>query len=180
MATSLQTKVFEPKIKDIPNVLSQFPSREKQVAKVTAKGALIPNTESKPQIQKQVTARPEAVPFTRKKYSRLTMNLISSAFILLAGEASIYFHSVIVQKNSNLLQSQIIEMKEQDYRLNVELAKAKELTKVEKVAVNDLQMKPSINSKINYLILPEQVTNKEYLITRVSPEKRRLSINIGY
>jgi len=116
----------------------------------------------------------------RKQYSKLTLGLIGVAFALLTTEAVIYFHSVQVQKNSNLMQTKIVAMKEQNYRLNVELAKTKELTKVEKIAETTLQMKPSLTSKINYLILPETVTKKEYLITSVLPAQRKLSIPIGF
>lgn len=182
MASSLETKVlYDHKVSNLPNkIVNYFPNQEIQLPKVTPQRPLIRNTELKPQIKGKETTKSEAAPLTRKKYSKFTISLICSAFILLAGQAVIYFHSVQVQKNSIMMQSKIIEMKEQNYRFNVELAKTKELTKVEMIAQKDLQMKPSLSSKINYLILPENVTNKEYLITKVFPEPKQLSINIGY
>jgi hypothetical protein len=173
MASSLETKVlYNP---NLPQVMNYFPAQEFETVKVTPR-----RNEAKPKIHVKEKVKPEIVPATRRNYSKFTISLISAAFILLAGEATIYFHSVQVQKTSNQVQGKIIEMKEQNYRLNVELAKAKELSKVEHIAETDLQMQPSLNSKINYLILPEQDTNKEFLITKVYPVEKKLSINIGY
>jgi cell division protein FtsL len=179
MATSLETKVlFEPVINDLPKLMPYFPKQELQPVK--PKSGLQKQKNHNYEAVPAVRVKPEIKPATRKNYSKLTLSLISASFFLLAGEALIYFHSVQVQKNSNFLQSNIIEMKEQNYRLNVELAKTSELSKVEEVAQEKLQMKPSLTAKINYLILPEQVVSKEYLVTKVFPAPKKLSIPIGY
>ena len=116
----------------------------------------------------------------KRNYSKFTTVLIFASFTLLATEAIIYFHSVQVGINANKLQNTIVQAKEQNYIFNVELAKTKELSKVENIAINELKMKPSSNSEISYLKLPALVTDKEYLITSVLPEPKKINILTGY
>ena len=117
---------------------------------------------------------------TRNNLSKLNIVLISFVFILMAIEALIYSHSVQVAINANQLQSEITTIREKNYMLNVELAKAKELANVENNAVNKQKMRLAESNEIHYLMMPNLSIDKSYLITKLPVKERRLSSPIGY
>lgn len=116
---------------------------------------------------------------SHKQLSKFSIALISTAFCMLAAETAIYFHSVHVEIHANKLQKDIVDIKENNYMLNVELEKTKELSKVEKFATENLKMQASLNSEVKYLILPE-VKMENFVEQAVNIKTKSLSVPSGY
>lgn len=158
MASTLEAQVFnydlETQIQVIPNIpVIQPPLHQKKTV---------------------------VVPSIKKTLTKMNVFLISTVFCLLTAESVIYFHSVQTGINANKLQADINKLREDNDFLKVELANSKELAKVENVAINALQMKPADSSKISYLAMPNQVTDKQYLVTNISPKEKRVFVPVGY
>ncbi len=116
----------------------------------------------------------------KKSLTKLNVFLIASIFILLTVESVIYFHSVQIGITANKLQSDINKMREANDFLKVSLANSKELTQIESIAINALQMKPADNSKISYLPMPEEITQEQDLITNIASKEKRVFVPVGY
>lgn len=138
------------------------------------------NVAVKPKVQKRQAAETIIVKGIKKPLTKLNIFMMVTILALLTIESVIYFHSVQAGVVANRMQIEINKTREESDFLKVELARSKELNKVEKVAINVLSMKSADNGKINYLPLPEIVKDKELYVTNIAPKDREVAVPVGY
>lgn len=117
---------------------------------------------------------------TKKPLTKLNYFMMSMIFSLLLAQSFIYFHSVQAGVGANKLQAEINKLRESNDFLKVDLANLKELTKIEKIAINSLGMTLAENQKINYLPLPQQIDNKALYTTSIAPRDKEVLVPVGY
>ena len=138
------------------------------------------NQSAKTKTDKRPVSQTVILKGTKKPLSKLNIFMMSAIILLLTVESIIYFHSVQAGIIANQLQVEINKTREESDFLKVELAKSKELNKVEKIALNVLSMKSAENGKINYLPLPEVVKNQALYVTNIAPKDKEVATPVGY
>ncbi len=162
MASNLEVNVFD--------YVKQFNNTSIQVQ---------PNKKSTSQPLKRQSRETIIVKGIRKPLTRLNMFMMFIVFSLLATESVIYFHSVQAGIGANKLQTEINKLRESNDFLKVDLANLKELTKIEKVAINSLGMTLADGQKINYLPLPQQVENPSLYTTSIAPKDKEVLVRVN-
>lgn len=91
-------------------------------------------------------------PKLKRKEKNSSYIIIALGFIF-SCSLILYFHTVLLETQANKQQQEIISIKEQNYKLSVELAEMKTLPTIDKKAYK-MGMKPAKN--IKYIVMPSQ------------------------